>query len=77
MKELRSNIRAILGAFVVLFVLLSVYIGYTLFINGPRWFSSPYNPVLSQQKQQVISGSITDRSYIVLAGTNESGIWDM
>lgn len=73
MKGLRGNIRALLITFVLMFSILGVYIGYTVFVNGTRWFVSPYNPVLSQQKQNVIPGAILDRNYKVLAQSNEDG----
>ena len=73
MKGLRGNIRALLITFVLMFSILGVYIGYTVFVNGTRWFVSPYNPVLSQQKQNVIPGAILDRNYIVLAQSDEDG----
>jgi peptidoglycan glycosyltransferase len=44
-----------------------------VFINGTRWFVSPYNPILTKQKQNIIAGSILDRNYIVLAQSDEEG----
>lgn len=73
MKELRGHIRSVLIGFIVLFVVLGGYIGYTITTNGTRWFVSSYNPVLKQQKQNVKAGSILDRNYIVLAQSDDDG----
>lgn len=73
MRGLRFNIRAILAVFVTLFVTLFVYLGYTVMVNGTRWFVSPYNPRLTKQSQNVIAGSILDRNGEVLAYSEEDG----
>lgn len=73
MKGTRHNIRNLLIAFILLFVVLASYIGYTVTVNGTQWFVSPYNPRLTQQKSNVIAGSILDRNYTVLAYSNEEG----
>lgn len=73
MKELRGHIRSVLIGFIVLFLVLGGYIGYSITTNGTRWFVSAYNPVLKQQKQNVKAGSILDRNYIVLAQSDDNG----
>ena len=73
MKELRGHIRSVLIGFIVLFLVLGAYIGYTVTTNGTRWFVSSYNPVLKQQKENVKAGSILDRNYVVLAESDDDG----
>lgn len=67
MKGLRGNIRALLVAFVLMFCVLASYIGYSMFVNGTRYFTSPYNPMLAQQIDDIVVGSILDRDGEVLA----------
>ena len=71
MKELRGHIRSVLIGFIVLFLILGAYIGYSVTTNGTRWFVSSYNPVLKQQKENVKAGSILDRNYVVLAESDD------
>ena len=73
MKELRGHIRSVLIGFIVLFLILGAYIGYSVTTNGTRWFVSSYNPVLKQQKENVKAGSILDRNYVVLAESDDDG----
>lgn len=73
MRGLRHNIKAILTVFILMFVVLLGYIGYSVVVNGTEWFVSSYNPRLTKQKQNVIAGKITDRNGVVLAYSNESG----
>jgi len=73
MKGLRGNIRALMLAFIAMFLVLGSYLSYTVFVNGTRWFVSPYNPVLNKQKQDIKAGSILDRNYVVLAQSDENG----
>ncbi len=73
MKELRGHIRSVLIGFIVLFLVLGSYIGYTITTNGTRWFVSSYNPVLKQQKENVKAGSFLDRNYVVWAESDEDG----
>ena len=73
MKGLRGNIRALLLTFIAMFLVLGIFISYTVFVNGTRWFVSPYNPILSKQKQDIIAGSILDRNYVVLAQSDADG----
>lgn len=73
MKGLRGNIRALLAAFIAMFLILGGYLSYTVFVNGTRWFVSPYNVLISRQKEDIIAGSILDRDYIVLAQSDADG----
>lgn len=73
MKGLRGNIRALLVAFVLMFCVLATYIGYSMFVNGSRYFASPYNPMLAQQIDNIVAGSILDRDGNVLAQSDPSG----
>jgi len=73
MKGLRGNIRALLAAFISMFVGLGAYLSYTVFVNGTRWFVSPYNVILNEQKKDIIPGAILDRNYVVLAQSDAEG----
>lgn len=73
MKKLRHNIRLLAVMVTCLFVVLGVYFTYSVYFYGGRWFASAYNLRISDQKQQVIAGTITDRTGLVLAMTNDSG----
>ena len=42
MKELRKNIKYLLGVMVVCFILLTGYLVYDAVIWGNRWLNSPY-----------------------------------
>ncbi|HML45120.1 MAG TPA: penicillin-binding transpeptidase domain-containing protein [Clostridia bacterium] len=69
MKQLRHNIRLTATVLIALFVLLGAYFGYSVYFYGGRWFASPYNPRLSNQKQSVVAGDICDRNGMTLATT--------
>ena len=69
----RNNIKGLLIAFCAMFVVLSIYLVYTVNQYGTRWFSSPYNTRLNAQKNNVIAGDILDRNGKVLATTNADG----
>jgi len=73
MKELRKNIKYLLGIMVICFILLTVYLVYDAVIWGNRWLNSPYNPRLQQQRATVIPGNIYDRTGKLLVGTNKNG----
>ncbi|MDL2226022.1 hypothetical protein LJC20_07540, partial [Eubacteriales bacterium OttesenSCG-928-M02] len=73
MRSVRKSIKALLITFVSMFVVLAVYLGYTVTVNGARWFISPYNPRLGNQQQNVVAGSILDRNYVVLAKSEKPG----
>ncbi|MDL2234593.1 hypothetical protein LJC07_00370 [Christensenellaceae bacterium OttesenSCG-928-L17] len=71
--NVRRNIKVMLVAFCTLFVVLSVYLVYTVNAYGTRWFSSPYNTRLNAQKNNVVAGDILDRNGKQLATTNKHG----
>ena len=73
MKELRKNIKYLLGVMVVCFVLLTGYLVYDAVIWGNRWLNSPYNPRLQQQRATVTPGDIYDRTGELIVSTNDSG----
>ncbi len=69
----RQNIKGMLVVFCALFVVLSIYLIYTIGAYGTRWFSSPYNSRLNDQKNRVIAGDILDRTGRKLATTDSDG----
>lgn len=69
----RQNIKGMLIIFSALFLVLCVYLVYTINAYGTRWFSSPYNSRLNTQKNNVIAGDILDRAGKVLATTDSDG----
>ena len=69
MKQLRHNIRLVATMLIAIFVLLGAYFGYSVYFYGGRWFASPYNPRLNNQKQSVVAGDIYDRNGTTLATT--------
>ena len=73
MKELRRQIKGILALFLVGFTCLVGYLSYNVYVNGSRWFSSPYNTRLYDQRASVIAGDILDRNDTTLATTQEDG----
>ena len=73
MKELRKNIKYLLGVMVVCFILLTGYLVYDAVIWGNRWLNSPYNPRLQQQRATVTPGDIYDRTGELIVSTNDSG----
>lgn len=73
MKKLRHNIRLLAVVVTSLFIVLGVYFTYSVYFYGGRWFASANNPRIYDQKQQVVAGTITDRTGLVLAMTNDSG----
>lgn len=73
MKELKKNIRLVGSVIIVLFVVLIAYFSYAVYFYGGRWFANPYNPRISNKKQSVIAGTITDRRGEVLAYSDGAG----
>ena len=69
----KRHIRSMLMLFCALFVVLSIYLVYIVNAYGTRWFTSPYNTRLQNQKTSVISGMILDRNGVRLAYTDENG----
>lgn len=73
MKELRRNMRLIGGLLIVLFLAMCVYFLYSVYFYGGRWFANPYNPRITNQKQTVAAGNVTDRDGVLLAYTDSEG----
>mgnify|MGYP002732261153 CR=1 FL=1 len=69
----KRNIKAMLAAFALLFVLLAAYLVYITDAYGPYWFASPYNTRVSKQKSLVTAGDMTDRNGVLLASTGAEG----
>ena len=42
-KKFRRNMRFCMGIFTVLFIVLIVYLGYTVITKGDEWVATPYN----------------------------------
>ncbi len=73
MKTLRRNIRVVCALVLGLFVAFFAYFSYSVYFFGGRWFANPFNPRISSQKQVVQAGTITDRTGVVLAYTDNQG----
>ena len=71
MKELRRNMRIIMGLVMVLFIGAGVWFGATVYTQGDTWASNVYNPRLESTSSQ--RGDITDRDGVTLASTNADG----
>ncbi len=56
-----------------LYAVLIAYFCYSVYFYGGRWVGNPHNPRISDQKQRVVMGTVTDRDGTVLAYTDESG----
>lgn len=69
----RRNIKSMLVIFTAMFLVLCVYLVYTINAYGTRWFSSPYNTRLNARKNNVIAGDILDRNGVKLATTDKNG----
>ena len=67
MKQVKNNIRRVCIFLCILFVLLAVYGGYSITVNGNRWFSSGANTFVRSKKKDVIAGNILDRNGEFLA----------
>ncbi|MBQ4638957.1 MAG: penicillin-binding protein 2 [Clostridia bacterium] len=67
MKQVKNNIKRVCIFLCALFALLAVYGGYSITVNGNRWFSSGSNTFVRNKKKDVIAGSILDRNGQVLA----------
>lgn len=70
--KIKRNIKILMGVFCTMFVMLIVYLGYSVINNGEQWFLTPYNPRLISAKQTVEVGDIKDRQGEILA-TNKDG----
>lgn len=69
----RKYIKAMLGLFCAMFLILCVYLVYIVGVYGNRWFTSPYNTRLQAQKNSVQAGRIADRNGQLLAYTDGEG----
>ncbi|HHY81100.1 MAG TPA: penicillin-binding protein 2 [Clostridiales bacterium] len=71
MKYLKRNIRSALIVLLGLFVILTVYFYYNLFLYSDRWFSDPNNTrvKVDMTNPSIIPGSISDRNGKVLVET--------
>ena len=71
MKHLKRNIRGALITLLGLFLLLTVYFYYNLFLYSDRWFSDPNNVrvKVDMVNPQIIPGSIMDRNQTILVET--------
>ncbi len=70
MKQVKHNIKRVCIFLCALFALLAVYGGYSITVNGNRWFSSGSNTYVRSKKKDVIAGSILDRNGQVLAAND-------
>ncbi|MEG1559658.1 MAG: penicillin-binding transpeptidase domain-containing protein [Clostridia bacterium] len=68
----KLKIKQLLALFLVMFVLLSGYLVLIVNQYGTRWFTSPYNTRVQDQKGNIIAGSIGDRNGNILAYCDES-----
>ena len=55
------------------FALMIAYFCYSVYFYGGRWVANPHNPRISQEKQTVVMGAVTDRDGTTLAWTDETG----
>lgn len=69
----RNHIKAMLALFCVMFIVLSVYLGYIVNVYGNRWFASPYNTRVANRKGTTAAGMLLDRNGVRLAYTNSEG----
>ncbi|MBQ3486174.1 MAG: penicillin-binding protein 2 [Clostridia bacterium] len=73
MKQQRLRFKLLALILFGLFALLAFYGLYSINAYGGRWFAYNRNPRIREQKQNVLAGSIYDRSGVLLAATNEDG----
>jgi hypothetical protein len=68
MKHLKRNLRGALIALLGLFLLLTGYFYYNLFLYSDRWFSDPNNTRVrvDMVNPEIIPGSIMDRNQMLL-----------
>ena len=69
MKRQRILFKCLAFLFFGLFLILTLYGGYSVATYGNRWFSSNKNPRVRAQKESVIAGDIYDRNGVLLATT--------
>ena len=73
MKRQRRLFKLLALVFFGLFLILTLYGGYSVVTYGNRWFSSSKNPRVRAQKESVIAGDIYDRNGVLLATTDDNG----
>ena len=56
----RNHIKAMLALFCVMFIVLSVYLGYIVNVYGNRWFASPYNTRVANRKGTIAAGMLLE-----------------
>ncbi|PWL47790.1 MAG: hypothetical protein DBY39_04535 [Clostridiales bacterium] len=66
-QKFRNNMRFSMGFFVTLFIVLIVYMGYSVIKNGAAWYATPYNPRIANARQNINGGTIYDRNGVALA----------
>ena len=57
----RNHIKAMLALFCVMFIVLSVYLGYIVNVYGNRWFASPYNTRVANRKGTIAAGMLLEQ----------------
>ncbi len=72
MKDMKKNLRRLLPVFLVLFLLLALFGGWSLIRSGRRWFSFAGNTYARQQKKNAVAGAVYDTNGILLAYTSDS-----
>ena len=66
----RNHIKAMLALFCVMFIVLSVYLGYIVNVYGNRWFASPYNTRVANRKGTIAAGMLLSASLDGMNGLN-------
>ncbi|MBR3295878.1 MAG: hypothetical protein IKI62_06500 [Clostridia bacterium] len=66
-ERYKRNIKISLGFFITLFVILIIYMGYSVIKNGASWYATPYNPRISTARDNITGGAIYDRKGVKLA----------
>ncbi len=66
-ERYKRNIKISLGFFITLFVILIIYMGYSVIKNGASWYATPYNPRISAARDNITGGTIYDRKGVKLA----------
>lgn len=74
MKELKNNIRKVCIFLCLMFGVLVLYGGYSVMVNGGRWFASASNTFVRSKKKDVIPGRIIDRNGVVLADNDGANL---
>ncbi len=69
--NIKLNIRITLAVFVLLFVVLIGYLGYSVARYGQIWFSMPYNPRIAAAQESMQAGTVYDRNGIPLAWSED------